>query len=113
METFNSDKLRSLAYRTIIQDGGSDMDRYVYTQVGDGLGSFFGNIFKSAVPFLGKTIKGIANIAKPHIVAAGKDLISAGAKRGFEEISKSGKTKKGNTKVVHRPHRKKKKWQSL
>ena len=107
MENYNSSKLRSLAYRTIVQDGrGSDIDRYVYTQEGDGLGSFFGNIFKNAVPFLGKAIKGAANIAKPHLVAAGKELISAGAKRGIEEITKK-------TKVVHQPHRKKKKWRSL
>ena len=84
------------------------MDRYVYTQEGDGLGSFFGNIFKSAVPFLGKAIKGAARIAKPHLVAAGKDLISAGAKRGIEEITKPRKAK-----VVHQPHQKKKKWRSL
>ena len=56
METFNPDKLRSSAYRTIVQDGG-DIDRYVYTQAGDGLGSFFGNIFKSAVPFIKGAIK--------------------------------------------------------
>ncbi len=109
MEDFNSEKLRSLAYHTIIQDGrGGDMDRYVYTQVGDGLGSFFGNIFKSAVPFLGRAIKTAAGIAKPHLVAAGKDLISAGAKRGIAEITKSKKQK-----VTHRPHRKKRKWRSL
>ncbi len=109
MEQFNSNKLRSSAYRTIVQDGrGGEMDRYIYTQSGDGLGSFFGNIFKSAVPFIGRAIKGAAGIAKPHLVAAGKDLISAGAKRGIEEITKSKKAK-----ITHRPHRKKKKWRSL
>ena len=40
----------------LVQDGG-DIDRYVYTQAGDGLGSFFGNIFKSAVPFIKGAIK--------------------------------------------------------
>ncbi len=109
MEPFNSDKLRGLAYRTIVQDGnGGDMDRYVYTQVGDGLGSFFGNIFKSAVPFIKSAIKGAVGVAKPHLAAAGKDLITAGAKRGIQELTKSGKTK-----VVHRPHRSKKKWRSI
>ncbi len=104
METFNSDKLRTSAFRTIIQNGsGGDMDRYVYTQVGDGLGSIFGNIFRTAVPFLKGAINRAGSIAKPHLVAAGKDLISAGVKRGLQEINKSGKTK-----VVHRPHRKKK-----
>ncbi len=109
MENYNPSKLRSVAYRTIIQDGrGSDMDRYIYTQEGDGLSSFFGNIFRSAVPFLGKAIKGVAKISKPHLIAAGKELISAGAKRGIEEITKSGKTK-----VSHQPHRKKRKWRNL
>ncbi len=109
METFNSNKLKSLAYRTIVQHGrGGDMDRYVYTQVGDGLGAFFGNLFKGAVPFLGRAINTAAGIAKPHLVAAGKDLISAGAKRGIEEITKPKKTK-----VVHRPHRKKRKWRNI
>ena len=105
MEIFNPEVLR--AYETL-QDGGSDMDRYVY-QHGEGLGSFFGNLFKVAVPFLGKAIKGAATIAKPHLVNAGKDLLQAGAKRGFEELSKRGVNK---IETIHRPH-KRSRWQNL
>ena len=106
METFNEASLRSVAYRSITQSGkGEDMDRYIYSMQGEGLGAFFGNLLKSAVPFVGKTIKGAAKIAKPHLIATGKELVSAGVKRGVEEVNK---------RLIHKPHkRKRQKWQSL
>ena len=69
----------------------------------------FGNLFKKAVPLLGKAIKGAAKVAKPHIAKAGKDILKAGAKRGIEELSKSATNK---IETVHRPH-KRRKWQNL
>lgn len=111
MQKLNAIDLRHLANFSINQNGkGSDIDRYIYSQKGEGLGSFFGNLFRAAVPFLGKAIKGAATIAKPHIVSAGKDLIKAGAKRGFEELSKKGVEKLQKT--SHRPH-KRRKWRNL
>ena len=107
MEIFNPDRLKSVAQYSILQSGkGDDIDRYVYkNQQGEGLGSFFGNLLKNTVPFFGKAIKGAARIAKPHLIAAGKDIVTKGTKRGVEEINK---------KIVHKPHKKRRsKWQSL
>ena len=110
MEVFNPASLRNASYRSVINQSGKgiDMDRYIYSMQGEGLGSFFGNLLKTAVPLLGRAIKGIVNIAKPHLKAAAKDLITAGAKRGIEKIS---------TNLSHKPHKKSKtkraKWRSL
>ena len=106
METFNEAHLKSTAYRSITQSGkGLDMDRYIYSQEGEGLGSFFGNLVKSAIPMFGKAIKGAVKIAKPHAIAVGKELLAAGTKRGAKEVSK---------KLVHKPHKRQRtKWQSL
>ena len=61
METFNPNRLKSLAQYSVLQSGkGVDKDRYIYSMQGEGLGSFFGNLLKSIVPFLGKAIKGVA-----------------------------------------------------
>ena len=124
METFIPSTLRSKAYPVIVQNGtGSEMDRYIYSQSGEGLSSFFGSLMKNAVPVLGKFIKGGWNLSKPHITAAGKELISAGAKRGVEALTKTVSKPSGNkrsrtstaTKAIHRPHKKRKraKWRSL
>ena len=124
METFNPSTLRTKAYPIIVQNGtGSEMDRYIYSQNGEGLASFFGSLAKNAVPLLGRLIKGGWKLSKPHITAAGKELISAGAKRGVEALTKTDSTSTGNkrsrsttnTKVLHRPHKKRKrtKWRSL
>lgn len=108
MEIFNENKLRGVAYQTISQSGkGMDMDRYIYSMQGEGLGSFFGNLVKTAIPILGKAIKGAAKIIKPHAIAAGKELITTGSKRGATELNK---------KLIHNSHRRKRKrteWQSL
>ena len=113
METYNPSTLKSKAYSSIIQNGaGGEMDRYVYNQHGEGLSSFFGSVMKNAIPFLGKAIKGGLKIAKPHITAAGKDLIVAGAKQGVRALSQPGGKRK-RVKVSHSTHKKRSKWQSL
>ena len=119
MEEYNPNTLRAKAHPVIIQNGsGGDIDRYIYNQNGEGLGSFFGSIMKNAIPFLGSAIKGGLKIARPHISAAGKELITAGAKKGIEAIARSTattNTKRGQTRVAHRPHKKRRrsKWQSF
>lgn len=111
MEDYNPSTLKDVAYSTIVQNGsGSEMDRYIYNQNGEGLGSFFGNIMKNAIPFLGKAIKGGWDVAKPHLAAAGKELVVAGAKKGLETFSSP---RKRRTKNVHKSHKKRAKWQSL
>lgn len=111
MEVYDPSSLKRVAYVSINQNGsGSEIDRYIYNQNGEGLGSFFGNVMKKAIPFLGKAIKGGWNVAKPHLTAAGKDLIVAGAKKGIETISSP---KKRRARATHKTHKKRAKWQSL
>ena len=94
MEVFNVNKLDSLAYEAINQKGYGDIDRYIY-QEGEGLGSFFGNLLKKSVPVLGKTIKGVAQIVKPHAKAAARELANNAIKQTSKQIEKA----------IHRPHK--------
>ena len=102
MENYNDSKLKTSAHRSITQSGkGLEMDRYIYSQQGEGIGSFFGNLFKSAQPMLGKAIKGAAKVVARHLKVAGEDLVKAGVKRI-------------NNKISHQPHKKKREeWLSL
>ena len=68
MELLDTRKLDEIAFRAINQRGyGDDIDRYIYSQSGEGLGSFFGKLAKKAIPILGKAIKGAAKAAVPHL----------------------------------------------
>ena len=88
MEVFRPDKFEADLYRaTIVQSGAGDIDRYIYRQDGEGIGSFFGNIFRTVAPLFGKAIKGAARIAKPHLQRAATDLVTAGGKRVLDKIS--------------------------
>ena len=116
MEIFKSDDLKRKAYRSVfVQKGGNlEMDRYIYGMQGEGLGNFFGTLMKQAIPLISGTIKGIAKTAKPIAVAAGKEIITTGVKRGAETLTKRLGNK--NQKIVHRPHKKVKrrgKWRNL
>ena len=121
MEIFDPSDLRSKAYRSaIVQKGGAlEMDRYIYGMQGEGLGNWFGSIMKQAIPLIGSAIKGASNVVKPIAIAAGKEILTTGAKRGAEELTKRITTTPKNTKnkvVVHRPHKKRKrtnKWHGL
>ena len=68
MELLDTRKLDEIAFRAINQRGyGDDIDRYIYSQSGEKLGSFFGKLAKKAIPILGKAIKGAAKAAVPHL----------------------------------------------
>ena len=113
METFKSDSLNRKAYHNVfLQKGGSlEMDRYIYGMQGEGIGSFFGALFKQALPILESAIKGAARASKPIAAAVGKDLISIGVKRGVQELKRLT-----NSRVTHKPHKKIKKgrkWRNL
>ena len=108
METFNPSTLNVSRYRSVINQNGSgdEIDRYIYSQSGEGIGSFFGNLVRTVVPLLGQSIKGAANIAKPYLKSAAKEIVTTGAKRAINKIS-------GPT--IHKKHlkQKPKKWRSL
>lgn len=113
MEVFKPDKFEGdLYHSTIIQSGTGSIDRYIYSQDGEGIGSFFGNLFRTAAPILGpllkKAIKGTAKIVKPHLQRATTEVISAGTKRIANKISgntrnnrRAKRRKTVNTKINH------------
>ena len=89
MQVFDPTRLDTAVYRSVINQSGSgmEMDRYIYSnQSGEGIGSFFGNLLRTAIPLIGRTIKGAAVIAKPHLENAGKDIIAAGSKRALSTL---------------------------
>lgn len=97
MEVFNPSVSDVKAFRDIVMQHGSGYTNdgyYIYSQDGEGIASFFGNLIKSALPIVGRTIKGAANIAKPHLQKAAADLVTAGGKRVLEKISTSQNPKK-------------------
>ena len=52
MEHLDASKLDVIAFKAINQKGyGDDIDRYINSQSGEGLRSFFGNLAKKAIPF--------------------------------------------------------------
>lgn len=110
MEVFNTNNLKLADYRSVINQSGNgnDMDRYIYNQEGEGIGSFFGNLARTVIPLLGKAIKGAAKIAKPHIQRAANDIISTGSKRAINRISSD---------IIHKSHspkrKRRQKWRSL
>ena len=117
MEDFKSTDLNSKLYRSaLVQKGGSiEMDRYIYGMEGEGLGNLFGSLMRKAIPLIGSAIKGAAKATKPIAVAAGKDILTTGVKRGTEVLTKRINSSKKNT-VVHKPHKKRRrtrKWQGF
>ena len=68
MERFDTSHLNKVAFKVINQNGfGDDIDRYIYSQSGEGLGSFFGKMVKTAIPLFTKAIKGTAKAVAPHL----------------------------------------------
>jgi hypothetical protein len=67
---------------------GYDNDGYyIYSQEGEGIGSFLGSLFKSAIPVISRTIKAGSRIAAPHLKKAAVDIATAGSKRIAEKLS--------------------------
>lgn len=85
----NSRQIASSFRQTMLQHGsGYDKDGYYYySQEGEGIGSFFGNLFKSALPVISRGIKGAISISKPHLKKAAADIVSTGSKRVLNKIS--------------------------
>ena len=86
MERYILDKKSERIFRQCFQMGG-DMDGYIYTQEGEVIGSFFGNLFKRVIPLATKAIKGIASAAKPHLQNAAKDIVVQASKQLIEKIT--------------------------
>ena len=86
MERYILNKKSEQIFRQYFQIGG-DMDGYIYTQEGEGIGSFFGNLFRKVIPLATKAIKGIAGIARPHFENAAKEIVGQAGKKLIETIT--------------------------
>ena len=92
MEGYSPSASDIRAYRQAILQHGSGYDGngyYVYNQDGEGLGQFFGSLFKSALPVITSAIKGGARIATPHLKSAARGLIETGSKRVLAKLSET------------------------
>jgi hypothetical protein len=90
MEIYSPNARDISAYRQVILQHGSGYDKdgyYYYSQEGEGIGSFFGNLFKSAIPVISRGIKGAVAISKPHFKKAASEIVSSGSKRLLNKIS--------------------------
>ena len=100
-QTFNSQ------CSAIIQSGSGAMDQYIYSQDGEGIASFFGNLFRSAIPLFGKAIKGAVQVAKPHLQRAATDIVTTGSKRVLDQIAGDIKRKIPNSQPTQRKKKQK------
>ena len=86
MERYVVDRRRERMFRNFFQMGG-EMDGYIYTQEGEGIGSFFGNLLKKVLPLATKAIKGAAHIAAPHLKEAATELAGEASKSLIRTIN--------------------------
>ena len=90
MERYVVDSKKERMFRNFFQMGG-EMDGYIYTQEGEGIGSFFGNLFKKVLPVATKAIKGAAHIAAPHLKEAATELAGEASKSLIRKINNNKK----------------------
>lgn len=90
MEVYSPSAAELRNYRRIMMQHGSGYDSdgyYIYSQEGEGIGSFLGSLFKSAIPVISRTIKAGSRIAAPHLKKAAADVVTAGSKRIADKLS--------------------------
>ena len=92
MERYVVDNKRERMFRKFFQMGG-EMDGYIYTQEGEGIGSFFGNLLK----------KGAAHIAAPHLKEAATELAGEATKSIIHRINNK-KRPESNPRKRRRPN---------
>ena len=90
MELYNPTASYARAYRQLMMQHGAGYDAdgyYVYSQSGEGIGSFLGGLMKNVLPVLSRSIKGAATLAKPHLKSAAKDIVASGSKHLVSKLS--------------------------
>ena len=93
MEPLDSSRIDEIAFRAINQKGnGDEIDRYIYSQSGEGLASFLGGLAKKAIPIFGNVIKEAAKAGVPHlqdaVIAGGTDIVKTAFDNVPEKLSK-------------------------
>jgi len=102
MERYVVDSRRERMFRKFFQMGG-EMDGYIYTQEGEGIGSFFGTLLKKVLPLATKAIKGAAHIAAPHLKEAATELAGEASKSLIRKINNK-KQLETNSRKRRRPN---------
>ena len=102
MERYIIDNKSERMFRNFFQMGG-EMDGYIYTQEGEGIGSFFGNLLKKVLPLATKAIKGAAHIAAPHLKEAATELAGEASKSLIRTINNK-KERQYNPRKRRRPN---------
>ena len=102
MERYVVDGRRERMFRKFFQMGG-EMDGYIYTQEGEGIGSFFGTLLKKVLPLATKAIKGAAHIAAPHLKEAATELAGEASKSLIRKINNK-KQLETNSRKRRRPN---------
>lgn len=90
MEIYRPSSQQLQCYKKLMMQHGSGYDNdgyYIYSQEGEGIGSFLGSLFKSAIPVISKTIKAGSRMAAPHLRRAAVDIATAGSKRLVDKLS--------------------------
>ena len=108
MEPLDSSRIDEIAFRAINQKGnGDEIDRYIYSQSGEGLALFLVGLAKKAIPIFGKAIKGAAKAAAPHVKeafkAAGKSTINSAIDQTAKLLDKRPIQEVEN--LDHKPHK--------
>ena len=82
-------------FKTLFNQNGRglDLDRYIYHQRGNGIGSFFAKLFHEVLPVAKSIIKGVVKTAQPHLKAIAGDLRN----QGLEYINTKTKNYLDNT----------------
>ena len=82
-------------FKTLFNQNGRglDLDRYIYHQRGNGIGSFFAKLFHKVLPVAKTVLKGAANTAAPHLKALAEDY----ANQGFDYANNKVKNYINNT----------------
>lgn len=98
METYrlSNDSLKH--FRTLFNQngGGYSLDRYVYHQKGQGLGSFFAKLFHKVLPVAKSAVKGLIKVATPHAKGFLGDITKEGLNQGVQALTNLQKRKRDN-----------------
>lgn len=110
METYIYDASAAKRYRSILfQNGGSPpIDRYIFNaQDGDGIGSFFGSLFKSIVPIAKSVGRTFIKSSIPVAKTVGREAIKGAAEYGLSQLADkaiSRKRKRRTSKKRQKPY---------
>ena len=77
-------------FEKLLSQHGGTIDRYIFSQSGDGLANWFSKIYRYAKPLVRGAIKTI----EPELRSLGTKIVDAGTKRVISKIEDIGNTTK-------------------